>query len=86
MGVMNTYYLKKFRKEAWEKYAVQKHYGDYVVVYRFSGLYYSFHQTLDKAIEDLKTIRKRFILGLVKKERELRSKKVTKLNKQLAKL
>jgi hypothetical protein len=84
---MNIYYLKKFRKEAWEKYAVQKHYyGDYVVVHRFSGFCYSFHETLGMAIECLHKIRKKFILNLVEKERELRSKKVIKLNKRLAKL
>lgn len=84
---MNTYYLKKFRKEAWKKYAVQKHYdGDYVVVYRFTGIYYSFHQTLDKAIEGLYKRRKEFILDLVEKEREWRSREVNKLNKRLAEL
>ena len=87
MGVMNTYYLKKFRKDAWKKYAVQKHYyGDYVVVYRFSGIYYSFHETLGEAIKCLHKTRKKFILDLVEKEREWRSKKVIELNKRLAKL
>lgn len=84
---MNIYYLKKFRKEAWEKYAVQKYYnGDYVVVYRFSGIFYSFHKTLDEAIECLNKKRKEYILNLVEKQRGLSGKKIIKLNKQLAKL
>lgn len=84
---MNIYYLKKFRKEAWERYAIRKYYnGDYVVVYRFSGIFYSFHKTLDEAIECLHKKRKEFILDLVEKTREWRGKKLSDINKRLAKL
>ena len=94
MGVMNTYYLKKFRKEAYKLYGIiwyEDSLGDSVwnvgrrkdLVPRYTTIMWRYYGEED-AIKALETIRRDYILTKVKGvryERELR-----KYNKKLAKL
>lgn len=84
---MNTYYLKKFRKEAQKKCRVRytssaPHYEVY------GGIITSvWYPTLEQALEKLKQRRRSFILSEVDNYRYFKArKKYRKLNKQLAKL
>lgn len=86
-GKMNTYYLKKFRNEAWKKYAVQKQGNVYGVINRQSGFLYQAYETLESAIDYMHETRRGCILGLVREERNKRALQLnSKINKQLAKL
>ena len=79
---MNTYYLKKFRKEAWKTVKIQ------VNIYqndRFNVVGFGYESeydnlTLKAAKKILRKVRNRYILFLCQNEKE------KKLNKQLAKL
>lgn len=81
---MNTYYLKKFRKEAWEEYGIIKDNGRYVVQYRRSGVwcFRGIHVSLETALEYLHERRNEYILELVKSHRGSDDKE----NKELSKL
>lgn len=86
---MNIYYLKKFRKKAYNKFSVKKYNKYYAVIYRGSNLWYSTHFNLESAIKSLYETRREHILELLaneKQKRDGRYKKQEKLNKQLAKL
>ncbi len=83
---MNTYYLKKFMKEARKRYAVQSCGNVYIVINRQSGCLYRAYETLKSAIDYMRETRRRCILGLVIEERHKRALQLnSKINKQLAK-
>lgn len=79
---MNTYYLKKFRKEAWEtiKVLANEYHRDRFNVINFGNYYRVNDLTLEAAKKVLRRERRSYIIRLC-----LREKK-KKLNKQLEKL
>lgn len=81
-GKMNAYYLKKFRKKAWETIKIQvsicKNNRFNVVGFGYSFEYVNL--TLKAAKKVLRKVRNEYILLLCQ------DKKKKKLNKQLAKL
>lgn len=82
MGIMNTYYLKKFRKEAWKTIKIQvsiyKNNRFNVVGFGYSPEYENL--TLKAAKKVLRKVRNEYILFLCQDDKK------KKLNKQLAKL
>ena len=86
-GKMNTYYLKKFRKEAYNMFGITKYNEHYLVIYRRSEVWSSKHFNIESAIKSLYKTRRRYILELLEDERQKRDMyKDKELNKQLAKL
>lgn len=86
---MNTYYLKKFREKAYEKFGIRKNRildGHYVVIYRLSGIIHCCCDTLESAIQSLYAKRRDYILELLEKERRRKIDNIDEINKQLAKL
>ena len=84
---MNTYYLKKFRKEAQKKFKVR--YTSSAPHYEVCGgtIASVWYPTLEQALEKLKQRRRIFILCEVDNYRYLKARKeYRKINKQLAKL
>lgn len=91
---MNTYYLKKFRKEAYKFYGIiwyEDSLGDGVwnvgkreeLVPRYTIMTWRYYSEED-AIKALEKLRREHILSKVMEIR--RNKKIRKYNKQLAKL
>lgn len=87
MGIMNTYYLKKFSKEAQKKFRVKYvHLSPNYEVYG-KEIITEWYPTLEQALERLKQRRRAFILSEVETHKYLKARiKYRKLNKQLAKL
>lgn len=84
---MNTYYLKKFRKEAQKKFRVKcVHLSPHYDVYG-KEIITEWYPTLEQALERLKQRRRAFILSEVEAYKYLKArKKYRKINKQLEKL
>lgn len=85
---MNIYYLKRFRKKAYEAVMVQYYAGAraYTLEWRKSGalvMPLRYYTDLDKAKADLKEVRRTYILTITKHTRSVESEFD---NKKLAKL
>lgn len=79
---MNIYYLKKFRKEAWEtiKVIANEYHRDRFNVINFGNYYRVNDLTLETAKKVLRRERTSYIIRLCLREKRI------KLNKQLEKL
>jgi hypothetical protein len=97
VGVMNTYYLKKFRKEAYQLYGIMCfinlggeevwNVGERYELKPSYACFASHYYNKEDALKALNSKRRTYILLSIKELRnDKRKKELRKINKQLAKL